>query len=36
MKVFFRALWFVLPIVVMLACAYLAIYMLVQLLWMNR
>ena len=36
MKAFVRALWFVLPILVMLACAYLAIYMLVQLLWMNR
>ena len=36
MKAFFRALWFGLPILVMLACAYLAIYMLVQSLWMNR
>jgi hypothetical protein len=35
-KAFFRMLWFVLPILVVLACAYLAIYMLVQLLWINR
>jgi len=35
MKTFFQVLWFVLPILVMLACVYLGIYLVVDL-RMNR
>jgi len=36
MKAFFRVLWFLLPILVMMACVYIAFYWLVEFRFLHR